>query len=69
MHTVGASTVEEQGVEAPAVDEETTERPELAAQGNVALPLDQRRAARPEAGRGNRAVHAKQLQLWPNADA
>src|SRR5262249_55489437 len=68
-HAMAARATEQQSVEAPAIDHEPARRAKIAAHGDVVLPLDQRRPARPEAGRGDGARHAEQLKLRPDAGA
>src|SRR5262249_60885012 len=60
---------ENQPANAPTHKRAPPRRTKIAAHGDVALPLDHRRPARPEAGRGDGACHAEQLKLRPDAGA
>src|SRR5262249_49386245 len=54
-------------IEGPTIHQQAPRRAKIAAHGDTALPRGDRRPARPEAGRGNGACHAEQVELRPDA--
>src|SRR5215831_5871462 len=68
-HAMGARAIEQQSIEAPTIDQEPARRAKIAVHRDIGFPLDQRRPARPEAGRGDGARYAEQLKLRPDAGA